>query len=64
MLKSVTMSVEMMPDIEEDDAMCKICLEIYVEPITMPCHHRLCKVRYLNKDAPIERAINFLSLVK
>ena len=51
------MSIEMMPDIELDDAMCKICLEIYVEPITMPCKHRLCKVRYLNKHAPIERAI-------
>ena len=57
MLKSATMSIEMMPDIEPDDAMCKICLEIYVEPITMPCQHRLCKVRYLNKHAPIERAI-------
>ena len=52
------MSIEMMPDIELDDAMCKICLEIYVEPITMPCQHRLCKVRYLNKVAPIEKAIS------
>ena len=52
----VTMSSEMMPEIDLDDAMCKICLEIFVEPITMPCQHRLCKVKYSNKYAPIERA--------
>ena len=62
LLKLATMSVEMMPDIKLDDAMCQICLEIYVEPITMPCQHRLCKVRYLNKDAPIERAISLNSI--
>ena len=50
------MSSEMMPEIDLDDAMCHICLEIFVEPITMPCQHRLCKVTYSNKYAPIERA--------
>ena len=62
LLKLATMSVEMMPDIKLDDAMCQICLEIYVEPITMPCQHRLCKVRYLNKEAPILRAISLNSI--
>ena len=50
------MSSEMMPEIDLDDAMCQICLEIFVEPITMPCQHRLCKVTYSNKYAPIEGA--------
>ena len=59
------MSSEMMSEIDLDDAMCQICLEIFVEPITMPCQHRLCKVKYSNKYAPIERARKNIScLVK
>ena len=36
---------------ELDAVGCEICLEILIEPITMPCAHRLCKVsKYLLLD--------------
>ena len=28
-----------------EDVGCSICLEILYEPITMPCKHKMCKVR-------------------
>ena len=34
--------------LEPDDIGCHICLEILYEPITMPCHHRMCKVSILS----------------
>jgi len=30
-------------DLKLEDVGCPICLEILIEPITMPCEHRLCK---------------------
>ena len=33
--------------LKPDDIGCHICLEILYEPITMPCHHRMCKVSIL-----------------
>ena len=31
--------------LELDSVGCPICLEILIEPITMPCDHRMCKVK-------------------
>ena len=33
--------------LELDAVGCPICLEILLEPITMPCGHRMCKVCFI-----------------
>lgn len=27
-----------------DDCLCPVCLEIFLEPVTLPCTHTFCKV--------------------
>lgn len=44
----------MSSDMDLDSVGCPICLEILVEPITMPCKHRMCKVSgFENQDSII-----------
>lgn len=34
-------------NLNRDDVLCPICLEIYCEPVTLPCTHTFCKVCFL-----------------
>ena len=43
----MTIIMASLEELKPEDVVCSICLEIMIEPITMPCNHRLCKVRYM-----------------
>lgn len=43
-VKQKNFSVKMSQIVNLEDVGCPICLEILVEPITMPCKHTICKV--------------------
>uniref|UniRef100_A0A3P8U9J5 RING-type E3 ubiquitin transferase n=1 Tax=Amphiprion percula TaxID=161767 RepID=A0A3P8U9J5_AMPPE len=30
-----------------DDCLCPVCLEIFMEPVTLPCSHTFCKACFL-----------------
>ncbi|KAK7881971.1 hypothetical protein WMY93_028145 [Mugilogobius chulae] len=34
-------------DLSREDCLCPICLEIFIEPVTLPCTHTFCKVCFL-----------------
>lgn len=33
-----------------DDCSCSVCLEIFVEPVTLPCTHTFCKVTQVTRS--------------
>lgn len=39
------------PPLELSDVLCHICLGILIEPVTMPCKHRMCHVRAGNRNS-------------
>ncbi|KAF1393467.1 hypothetical protein PFLUV_G00016040 [Perca fluviatilis] len=34
-------------ELSRDDCLCPVCLEIFMEPVTLPCTHSFCKVCFL-----------------
>lgn len=38
----VNMSKKSEAPLSLDDCLCQICMEIFVEPVTLPCNHTIC----------------------
>ncbi|XP_023126461.1 E3 ubiquitin-protein ligase rnf168 [Amphiprion ocellaris] len=36
-----------METLSQDDCLCPVCLEIFMEPVTLPCSHTFCKACFL-----------------
>ncbi|CAG02120.1 unnamed protein product [Tetraodon nigroviridis] len=34
------------PSLSPEDCRCPVCLEIFIEPVTLPCTHTFCKARH------------------
>lgn len=41
-LLGVSMSQKLEAPLSLSDCLCQICMEIFVEPVTLPCNHTLC----------------------
>lgn len=41
-LPGLNMPKESEPPLSLSDCHCNICMDIFVEPVTLPCHHTLC----------------------